>query len=1122
MVFSVSTDQVASTFGYHPLDTDFNVLVSYGFNRILVIGPTPIVAPHLAEAVRQVREVRLLPSNTAGLNRGLYWFHGAAGRDLLVVTAGSPASAASTPIAGLAADNPLYRAYGWFAHLWDQARPLSRPEYALRDEVITVPEGDPARVVAVSLAKGTWTYKIHVNGATRTVTAGAIIHPPTVGGPEEWITTEPAPAQRFAATLTRAKITNAFTDTVFSFRASRTIFRAYQFKPVLRVLETGTSRLLIADEVGLGKTIEAGLLWTELQARRSADRVLVICPPALIPKWQQEMRERFDFDLKELDAKALEEFWTALIQGRLPSRFAYVASSSRMRSWKRLSEVADRLRQPLDLIIVDEAHSMRNSTTATHAMGRVLSEISETLVFLTATPVNLGSQDLFNLLDLLVPGELGDAKSFQFQLEPNGVLGELERSLFNRALSASDREGILAKLDGLALGSTVTMRPEFKELVQAVRSDPLTYADVARSRMLVQELKSHSTVITRNRKAEVSDKRVVREPHPVEIEWEPVEASFYSEYLRWCRARAEDLNTPLGFGLQMPLRLASSCLPAAAANVLKWTSGPLSPRSDDDTWDADERRANERVPPHVELLQAARELGGTDTKFDKLLESLHDIAEQHRRALLFTYSRDTVDYLSRRLGGMFRIAELHGGVSKDKRHDIMTRFRNGEFDVVLATRVASEGLDFEFCSVVINYDLPWNPMEIEQRIGRLDRIGQESEKIIIVNFVNLETIDGRILDRVLNRIAVFKDSIGELEPIIEDNWPALKRAAFDFSLDEVQREHATDVVLAAIETQAAQHKALEEATDYLLSADALAIDGMESDLERSGRYVGQMEIVNMLRDWAATVGGGRVTVAEGGQTANFRGTPAMADVVRQASPEGLTEAHRVVESLRNEQDLHLSLDQGHSRTSGVPLLTTNHPLAQAALQVKGFQESRFARLRIPANSATPAGNFVVVLAVARWQGLRPSREVWHAAVDLATGQEIGEVGDALMASLAEGVLADWPPTPDAAPPAELQQGVRLAQAYLDERFVDEEARRTELDRALVDARRVTAEEVFTRRMKRLEELLIETDNPIRTRMLDGQRRRAHQRHKDTLEELTALDPNLTLEPIAVAFVEVLA
>jgi SNF2 family DNA or RNA helicase len=268
---------------------------------------------------------------------------------------------------------------------------------------------------------GRWIYHVFAGSRVQRVDEDALTSRPAVDVPEEWVRGEPAPAEWLAATLTRAKLEKRFTDTVFSFRATRTIFRPYQFKPVLKLLNTGALRLLVADEVGLGKTIEAGLLWTELDARKHADRVLLVCPSALVAKWQYEMRERFGFELIELTAATLADLKMRLESDRVPRRTAWICSVERLRAWKGLADV-EHLGLQLDLVIVDEAHVFRNSDTKSHALGQMLSRWADAFAFLSATPVNLRNNDLFNLLELLVPGEFQDLEDLQQRIEPNRVL----------------------------------------------------------------------------------------------------------------------------------------------------------------------------------------------------------------------------------------------------------------------------------------------------------------------------------------------------------------------------------------------------------------------------------------------------------------------------------------------------------------------------------------------------------------------------------------------------------------------------------------------------------------------------------------------------------------------------
>jgi SNF2 family DNA or RNA helicase len=589
---------------------------------------------------------------------------------------------------------------------------------------------------------------------------------------------EPAPAERFAATLTRAKLEKRFTDTVFSFRATRTIFRPYQFKPVLKLLNTGAHRLLIADEVGLGKTIEAGLLWTELDARKLADRVLVVSPSALVAKWQHEMRERFGFELTELTRHGLEDFKVRLEANRVPRRAAWICSVERLRAWTGLEDVA-RLGLQLDLVVVDEAHVFRNSDTKSHALGEFLSQWSDALVFLSATPVNLRNNDLFNLLELLVPGEFQDLADLQERIEPNRVLNRITASLLDTRVSNRQRRGWLADLAGSPFGRVIMMRSDFELLREILSRPALTPPDVVQVKRICAELSGLSAQITRTRKVEVHEDKAVREPRPVEVVWTQPEYDFYEAYLDWCRERATVKATPLNFSMQMPLRLAGSCLPEAASYVLGWSAN-ATVRSEIDA--VDEEPSAVQGPdagPSAWLRDLARALVDRgpdgDTKLQRFLDVVDDLVSQGKQGLVFTFSRRTLSYLERALRGRCRVAVLHGDVKPDARHRIMTDFRDGGYDIVVATKVASEGLDFEFCSVLVNYDLPWNPMEIEQRIGRLDRIGQREAKIIIRNFTTRGTIETDILARVLDRIGIFEHAIGALEPTSTACGPMSRR-----------------------------------------------------------------------------------------------------------------------------------------------------------------------------------------------------------------------------------------------------------------------------------------------------------------------------------------------------------
>lgn len=237
--------------------------------------------------------------------------------------------------------------------------------------------------------------------------------------------------------LTHIQLSGGLADLVYSMNTTNTDFYAHQYKPVLCFLDSPSRGLLIADEVGLGKTIEAGLIWTELRARVDARRLLVVCPKMLCDKWRLELRNRFGVDARIMDAAELAKELERP-HPQFPASQAMIASmqgirppldweeeveddSHRRRLAKVLREAAGK--DPLlDLVIIDEAHYMRNPDTATHQLGQFLREATEHIVLLSATPINLKNDDLFSLLNLVDPDSFRFREQFQDVLAANEPL----------------------------------------------------------------------------------------------------------------------------------------------------------------------------------------------------------------------------------------------------------------------------------------------------------------------------------------------------------------------------------------------------------------------------------------------------------------------------------------------------------------------------------------------------------------------------------------------------------------------------------------------------------------------------------------------------------------------------
>lgn len=1104
------TRTLATTRGYFPDPLQAEALLQTSiFDEVLTIG-LPV-----SDADTTVRESRFVSNPEIQLPEGVYWFATTEPASALVVNHGSQPGAPVTEAPTDAADASLDAALSWFDHLWETSKAVPRPRYPRDGEVLTQ-SGQDGIVRQRRFTGHDWMYRVFVDGENRSYHESALDPRPLVDSAEAWVRESPSSAAAFAATLSRAKLQQAFTDTVFSFRATRTLFRPYQFKPVLKFLSSGSLRLLIADEVGLGKTIEAGLLWTELEARRQADRVLIVCPSSLAAKWRREMDERFGFELEELTMSGLADLREGLESGRVPQRKAYICTLERLRRWPNLEHVTT-LNLHFDLVIVDEAHTMRNSGTKSHHLGEHLTQWASALVFLSATPVNLQSNDLYNLLDILVPGEFEDLQGLADRIAPNAALHKVTRSLLDPDVTSSQRLEWLDELKDLSFGEVLRRRPDFVLLRQLLALPQLTAEEVVQVKRIISEMHGLSAQLTRTRKVDVDEAKALREPRSIPVHWNQEEHAFYTAYLEWCVRRAQAKGQPLHFCMQMPLRLAGSCLPEAARSVLAWNENQEVADEVDSTQAT--RPSGPDVPPDAKLLQLAAGVV-TDTKLAQLDVLVSDLLRQGRQALLFTFSRKTLARLEAHLSRTCRVGVLHGGVPKHARDPIMEAFRRREYDVVLATKVASEGLDFEFCSVLINYDLPWNPMEIEQRIGRIDRIGQVEDKIQIFNFSTPGTIETDILERVFARIKIFEEAIGDLEPIIAETWTEFESNLLDFTLTGEQRRQRTMEISAAIEEKRQALRDVDDAAPMLISSDGVDIEGLEGDLVASGRYVGQEELALLVSHWIESDGGKTERV---GPRLIVKGTDVHAGHLESLVRSRSQSAAEVVElqaQLRENREIYLCLDQEVARQTGETLLTATHPLVRAALTVPGHRQSRFASIRLDSADGYDPGTYLVHLSVATWDGVRPSRQIWSRTVDLHTGNLTADLGDRVLAAVAAGRLAQGGRTS-----LNLDVGIRSAIAARDQMQIERNIDLQQENSAFVDARRLGAQQAHERRMashRQAKETLLANrrqDSLIRAR--DALIEREIRRHDEFLADLDRRSgATLSTEDLAVCIVEV--
>lgn len=1010
-----------------------------------------------------------------------------------------------------------------FKTLWPSAHAQSGASpFAVNDVVCPRGERKLGRVRKIVLRQTGYEIHVDIDGVIRQFGESALER---VDGdpldPDFWTANRPVGAEDLALTLTWTKMRHPLTDTLYSYAASKTIFRPYQFVPVLKLLTSSSGRLLIADEVGLGKTIEAGLIWSELEQRTPLDRVLVVVPASLVLKWKAEMQRRFDRPLDVLSPSDLGEFARQLRDGQEP-RIHGVISMQAMRGAKEVLENLNELNPQFDLVIVDEAHAMRNRGTSTHLLGQMLSDWADYLIFLSATPLNLGQDDLFNLVNLLNEDEFGDKAVFASQLEPNQALTAVARGLIGRDANEPRRlVRTLATIGAMQLGGAVTGRPDFQVLRMLLdRSSPLTPSDSAKAKRLIADLNTLSGVFTRTRKVDVPDAKAVREPVQVDVQWTDQEYAFYQGVQRLYMQRAMRSAVPPGFAMQMPLRQAASCIPAMQRLIRERNPGLFNAEVDD----FDDDASTLAEADIEELLRLDRPLE-RDSKFEALMQRLLVARRQGmRQAMVFSFFRRTLTYLAERLESQFSVRVMTGATNMVDRQVIMEDFRAGRFELLLLSEVGSEGLDFEFCNVLVNYDLPWNPMRVEQRIGRLDRFGQEHEKIFIFNMHVPGTIESDIFERLYNRIGVFTRSIGELEPILRDEFSDLSRELLDPRLTPEQRRTKADTMAVAIEARAQEIERLGESHGLLSSIDQLRIDGMTDEGPSEGRFVGSSEIRRLLDRLFARLGG-KLSTPDGTGVCKLVGTDQLAQRLLRGggipARGSMYAVPKLAALLRDQEVIRVTFDTDVASKHNVELLSSRHPLVALALEEFEREPLSLRRFGAVAVPGLPAGRRSLArVDLAQSSGIRPLLEMWVTAVDFATGEPCPDVGPALLSALADGSIRDLAQTDLDVPPARLEQLADLAFA----RRSDVEAERALDNQALVEARiesrRRSTQLKIDRVERTLQEMRRDGGDPSIIRLHEGRLRnllQASQAIADEMEPRKAL--TLSLTPIAVAIVE---
>jgi len=475
----------------------------------------------------------------------------------------------------------------------------------------------------------------------------------------------------------------------------------HQINEVIWGLEN--PRIMIADEVGLGKTIIAALIVAEIRARGMAKRILFVVPKSLQIKWKNEMERRFDIPTAILDSEHMKSS-----NDPFGDEFSYVTSIDFLKQ----DHVMVRLTEEFDIVVVDEAHKMKMGTKrlklGTHLAGR-----TNVMMLLTATPHDGRDDDFMARIRLLNPfvSDIRTASYLWTRTTKEDVVDLEGRTVFPGRTSKT--------VDIPLLNKERDIIKHLEEYFDLIESHATTPQEQNITRFLRYVYKKRAS------------------------------SSFYSLKVSLKR-RLEKLGTQ---DIHMPADIRLSDLDeddGVDFEDMQSYDGFTTLKSDD------EKRAISK------MLDALDELD-CDSKLEQLVKSIRSIKEDKRDAkvVVFTEYRDTLEYLEENLG--YNTGRIDGQMTISEREEALERFRDPTgSEILLCTDAAGEGIDMQFCNIEINYDLPWNPNKLEQRMGRIHRIGQD-QNVSYHNFIvdSESSIDGYIMQKLLAKIEQIKESMGD-------------------------------------------------------------------------------------------------------------------------------------------------------------------------------------------------------------------------------------------------------------------------------------------------------------------------------------------------------------------------
>jgi ATP-dependent helicase HepA len=736
---------------------------------------------------------------------------------------------------------------------------------------VTMPAtGKTGTVADVLESKGLRFYELTTTAGTPQHVPESGLRPLVLSDPVERLRAGQLDAARSVnARLSAMRLRYAFEqDELASLHASRVEIKPHQVGVVHRVTGAYPHRFILADEVGLGKTIEAGLIIRELKARDIARRVLILAPSGLVSQWQSELKHKFNQVFADYRGPLVRA-----LQAQDPQENVWTLSDNVVTSNSFAAYDDDRAREIAgagwDLVVVDEAHharrTQRGDRRETTRLYRLLERLvdpehgrASSALFLTATPMQLDPFELYSLIELLDPTLFASSDDFERNREQLRGLNAAVEALENwPALDDDERRDTASAVSRLL--------DKNDEQVYALLFDSdrrTTVADDLSSRHRL------SQVMIRNRKKNVGG-FMPRVAAIWEIRLTPDERAAYDALTRYARegfARSQaERRMALGFVMVMFQKLATSSSRALRRALLRRIEKleatipePGGPTLDLDSVDADgpdepfDDAVEEQGEDQIAVLDAdadgdaiwqevqdlERIVGlldsiEIDTKTRVLIERLEEIRheEPDARVLIFTQFRGTQDELLKRIPKPWTVHLFHGSLDSREKDAAVARCRDEPGpQILVSTEAGGEGRNLQFCHILVNYDLPWNPMKVEQRIGRVDRIGQR-HAVVVASFSTLETVEERVVEVLSRRLGIFEETVGGLDPILGTVESDLRRL---FLYAEHEAERARQRLEATLEQRVRLAREAEvKLRDLIMDERSLLRDEVDRLLART-------------------------------------------------------------------------------------------------------------------------------------------------------------------------------------------------------------------------------------------------------------------------------------------------